>query len=157
MVNLMDMRTLSRYLGSAAAAASLLLAACYKQVPLAGETPSGKSHVILEFTGAGAERMGGALGAAVMSARGRPLAWTSDTIALAMVATTRRTGDEQFWKGERVAIPRDAVARVYERRLDRGKTALFAVTGAALAFGAQQVIRGSGSGVPRPPNRGPGQ
>ncbi|MBA3578535.1 MAG: hypothetical protein H0W42_00960 [Gemmatimonadaceae bacterium] len=151
------MRTLSRSFGSAAAAAALLFAACYKLVPVAGETPSGESQVVLEFTDAGAEQLGGVLGAAIISARGRPLAWTADTIALAMIATTRRTGEEQFWKGDRVAIPRGAVARIYERRLDRGKTALFAVTGAAIAFGAQQVIRGSGSGVPRPPNRGPGQ
>lgn len=153
----MTMRTLSRSVGSAAAAACLLLTACYKLVPLAGETPSGESQVVVEFTDAGAERMGGLLGAAVISARGRPLAWTSDTIALAMLATARRNGEEQFWKGERIAIARDVVSRVYERRLDKGKTTLFALTGAALAFGAQQVIQGRSSGTPRPPNLPPGQ
>lgn len=146
-----------RRLMPVAVAFSLALGGCYKLVPLGGETPSPETQVVLEFTDVGAERLGGLLGNAVISARGRPLLWSADTIALAMVATTRRTGEEQFWNGERIAIPREAVARVHERRLDRGRSTLFAATGVALAVGAWQVVKGSSSGTPRPPNLPPGQ
>lgn len=150
------MRTLSRYLGSAVAAC-LLFAGCYKLVPLTTESPSPQTQVVLDFTDVGAERLGGLLGSAVISARGRPVLWSADTIALAMVATKRRSGEEQFWNGERIAIPRGAVARVHERRLDRGRSALFAATGVVLAVGAWQVAGGSSGGTPRPPNLPPGQ
>lgn len=144
------MRTFSRYI-AVAGAAVLTLTSCYKLVPLTSGSPAAETQVVLEFTDAGAERMGGMLGSAIISARGLPVLWSADTIALSMISTTRRSGEEQFWNGERIAIPREAVARVHERRLDRGRSALFAATGAAVAVGAWALVKGSSGGTPRPP------
>ena len=144
------MRTFSRYI-AVAGVAFLTSSGCYKLVPLTSGEPAPETQVVLEFTDVGAERLGGLLGSAIISARGLPVRWSADTIALSMVSTTRRNGEEQFWNGERIAIPRDAVARVHERRLDRGRSTLFAATGAAVAVGAWAVVRGSSGGTPRPP------
>lgn len=124
---------------------------CYKLVPVAPAATTPNSQVVLEFTDVGAEQLGGLLGNAVASARGRSILWTPDTVRLSMLATTTRAGSEQYWTGQPVSIPRTLVARVQERRLDRGRTTLFALTGVALAVLTQQVIKGSSSGTPRPP------
>jgi hypothetical protein len=121
-------------------------------VPLTAEPPPPDREIVVEFTEGGAQRLGGLLGRAVVSARGRPLDWTADSVALAMVVTTTAGGGEQFWHGERVSIPREAVARVRERRVDRRKTALAVVGGIVAAILVQQVTgRNAGS----PGDRGP--
>lgn len=144
------MRTFFRCI-AVAGAALLTSSGCYKLVPLTSDTPSPETQVVLEFTDVGAERLGGLLGSAIISARGLPVLWSTDTIALSMVSTTRRSGEEQFWNGERIAIPREAVARVHERRLDRGRSTLLAATGAVIAVGTWAVVKGSSGGTPRPP------
>ncbi|HEX6251317.1 MAG TPA: hypothetical protein VFZ56_07780 [Gemmatimonadaceae bacterium] len=144
---------------AAAVPNSLLLAlclagvgGCYTTVPLASEPPRPDREVVLEFTDEGAQSLGGLLGRAVVSARGKPLAWTSDTVALAMVATTNARGGEQFWRGERVAIPRQFVLRTRERALDRRRTALAVIGGVAVAALVQQV---TGRNAGAPPLRDP--
>ena len=144
---------------AAAVPNSLLLAVClagvggcYTTVPLASEPPRPDREVVLEFTEAGAQRLGGLLGRAVVSARGRPLEWNADTVALAMAATTSSRGGEQFWHGERVAIPRQFVVRARERTLDRRRTAAALVGGLAVAVLVQQV---TGRNAGAPPLRDP--
>lgn len=127
-------------------------AGCYTTVPLGSEPPRADREVVLEFTDDGGQRLGGLLGRAVVSARGRPLEWTADTVALAMVATTNAQGGEQFWQGERVAIPRQFVARARERALDRRRTAIAVVGGLAAAVLVQQV---TGRNAGAPPIRDP--
>jgi hypothetical protein len=141
-----------RVLTAALALCCAGMAGCYTTVPLTSDPPPPEREIVVEFTETGAQRLGGLLGGAVVSARGRPLEWSSDTVALAMVVTTRAGGGEQFWQGERVAIPRGAIARVRERRLDRRRTAIGVLGGIAAAILVQQVTgRNAGS----PGNTGP--
>ena len=72
--------------------------------------------------------------------------------ALGMIVTTMAGGGEQFWRGERVAIPREAIARVRGRELDRRRTALAVVGGIAAAILVQQV---TGRNAGAPPIHGP--
>lgn len=125
---------------------------CYTTVPLGSEPPRPDREVVLEFTDEGAQRLGGLLGRAVVSARGKPLEWTPDTVALAMAATTNARGGEQFWQGERVAIPRQFVVRTRERTLDRRRTAIAIIGGVAIAVLVQQV---TGRNAGAPPLRDP--
>lgn len=145
----------SRRLRSVAGIVLLVLNACYNVVPLTIDPPPPNQEVIVDFTDAGGERLGGLLGRAVTSARGHVVAWTADTITLSVVSTTTIRGAETFWQGERAAIPRESVARVRERRLDRTKTGFVAVGALALIIGAFGVVSGRSSGTPRPPNGGP--
>lgn len=127
-------------------------AGCYTTVPLISEPPSADQEIVLEFTDPGAQRLGGLLGRAVVAARGRLLEWNADTVTLAMTVTATAAGSEQIWQGERVAIPREAVARVRKRELDRKRTAI-AFVGAVAVVVAVQGVSGSNSGAP--PNHGP--
>ncbi|CAN5228325.1 hypothetical protein BH23GEM2_BH23GEM2_14240 [soil metagenome] len=127
-------------------------AGCYNAVPLTSEPPRPDREIVVEFTETGAQRLGGLLGRTVVSARGRPVEWGADTVALAMIVTTTAGGGEQFWQGERVAIPRETIARVRERELDRRRTAFAVIGGIAAAILVQQVTgRNAGS----PGNTGP--
>jgi len=97
----------------------MALTSCYSTIPVS-VTPSRGSELILDMTPQATERMGGFLGRGTVSARGRLVDWEADTVVVAMLATQIARGDEQLWNGERVAIPREAVARITERRVNRG-------------------------------------
>jgi hypothetical protein len=129
------------------------LAACYRTVPLESEPPPENQEVVLDFTATGAERLGGLLGPAIASARGRSVSWGTDSIRISMIATTTTRGDEQFWHGETVSIPREAIARFHERRFDRGRTALAVAASVAAAVAVQQI---AGANRGRLPPKGPG-
>lgn len=150
------MRAFFRRVAPVTAFGLLQISACYRLVPVAADSTAPESQVVLEFTDGGAQQLGGLLGSAVTSARARSVIWTTDTVRMSMIATTTRSGGEQFWHGERIAIPRSSVARVHERRMDRRRTALFAFVGLALAITAQQLIQGSSTGNPPPPVIPPG-
>lgn len=138
-------------------AALLLSAACYNMVPLTAEQPHPARELRLELTAAGAERLSGVLGPTIVAVRGRPLEWRSDTVAVAMVATATASGEEQYWRSERVAIPRDAIARAYEKQFARGRTTAAVVGLLGIAVLTGDAISGSGRGTPRPPTLPPGQ
>jgi hypothetical protein len=75
-------------------------------------------------------------------------------LAILRVEDARRTGTD--WKGEEVTFPREAIARVTERKLSVGATAIMSglavgsVVGAYLAFD----LEGSADGVAIPPPQG---
>ena len=117
---------------------------CYRAVPVEGTPPSG-SEVVLEMTDEATARLGGFLGRGTVDIRGRLLDWTQDSIVVSMIATENTLGQEQLWRNERVAIPRAAVARVRERRLNRTRTsALVLAIGALVTTGILVSTRGEG-------------
>jgi hypothetical protein len=128
---------------------------CYSTIPV-GASPSRGSELILDMTSQATERMGGFLGRGTVSVRGRLVDWEPDSVVLAMLATQIARGDEQLWKGERVAIPRDAVARITERRVNRGRTSLAILGAVTVIVTAVGLISGSigggrgGDGKPKP-------
>ena len=76
----------------------------------------------------------------------------ADQLALAVTATVLRSGSEQAWGGEAVAIPWSGVSQVSQRVLSRRRTALAvaalvgAVALAALAAGPDFSLAGRGRG-----------
>ena len=119
----------------------MTLTACYSTVPVLA-TPRDRAEVILDMTPAATEAMGGFLGRGTVSVRGRLLDWQPDSIVVSMLATEVAQGGEQLWKGERVAVPRTAVARVTERRVQRGRTSLVVLAAVAVLATAIGIIRG---------------
>lgn len=117
----------------------LTFTACYSTVPVSAPPP-GRAEVILDMTPAATEQMSSFLGRGTVSVRGRLLEWQPDSIVISMLATELSQGDEQLWKGERVAVPRAAVARITERRIQRGRTGLLALASVAVIVTAIGVI-----------------
>lgn len=135
--------------------ASFALGACYRTVPVHA-APRAGAELILEMTTDATERLGGFLGRGVVSARGRLVEWSADSIVVGMLATVNTHGEEQLWRRERVAVPRVAVARVTERRVSRGRTAIVVGMGAALLVTAIGLATGgedgpAGGGTKPPP------
>lgn len=126
--------------------AALAALGCYSDVPLAVIPPQQRTQLVLELSDAGTERLGGLLGRNVVSARGHLLDWSADSIQLEMIATQSRRGDETLWQHETVAIPRDAVGLVRERKLNGPRTAIATLGALGVLFAAQQAISGSNSG-----------
>ena len=123
---------------------SLAPSGCYRAVAVEGTPPSG-SEVVLEMTDEATARLGGFLGRGTADIRGRLLDWTADSIVVSMIATRNTRGEEQLWRDERVAIPRPAIARVRERRLDRARTtALVIGIGVLVTTGILVSTRGEG-------------
>lgn len=124
----------------------MVLASCYTTIPIRS-APSRGAEVVLDMTTEATDRMSGFLGRGTVSARGRLLAWEPDSIVVSMLATEIEGGGEQLWRGERVAIPREAVARITEKRVNRWRTGLIAVAGLALVVAALDAVIGGEGGL----------
>jgi hypothetical protein len=114
----------------------LLLGACYRYAPLDAPAPTGAS-VRLHLAPAEAASLATTLGAGTAAVEGT-IVEASDTTFVLAVTGTRRAGESTAtpWGGDRVTVPRRAVASVEARRLDRRRTAT--VVGLA-ALGAVAV------------------
>lgn len=125
---------------------------CYSYAPAAPSAVPEGGELRVELTAVAAETLAGQLGADVRAVDGRLRARDAERVVLAVTRTVLRSGAEQEWRGEEVAIPTSGVARVGRRTLSRGRTALVAaaVIGgsvlAALAAGSDFSLAGRGRG-----------
>jgi hypothetical protein len=140
----------------AALGALAVLAGCYTYAVPQGALRGG-TRIRVGLTDAGSDALAGYLGRGVESVEGTYLPDSdSAAVVVAVTTTTRGNGVESYWSGERVSIPRTAVASIRERRLSRSRTGLTAaavvagVVGLGSAFGS--AISGGGPhGNPPPP------
>lgn len=132
--------------GAAVVISAMTVTSCYSTIPARTAPPAG-AELVLDMTPAATEKMGGFLGRGTISVRGRLLSWQPDSIVVAVLATEVAQGDEQLWRGERVAVPRDAVARLTERRVNRGRTSLAIFAGVAFVVTAVGIISGGVGGT----------
>lgn len=136
--------------------ASLLLCGCYVSVPLSTPSPVPGTKLQVQLTDQGSIDLAKYLGPSVISVDGRLLQGTDSTLALSVSSVSMRSGDEQFWKGETVTLPRTAIATVHERKLSKWRSALIAgavIAGIAAIGGAAagNSSPSSGGGPPPPP------
>lgn len=102
---------------------------CYNVIPVANTTPAAGKELVVQLTDAGSAQLSGALGQATTMVRGAYLDSSSDTLRLAMIATTLANGEERLWNREIVGIPRQYVARLGQKELSPTKTAAVAALG----------------------------
>ena len=110
---------------------SLLLAAvlsgCYVTVPLANPTrPEPGTKLVVQLTDAGADDLARYLGPGVAQVDGRLLQASDTGLQLAVSQVSMRSGQEQFWKGEAVTLPRATIATVQQRKMSTTRSALLA-------------------------------
>lgn len=141
------------------AVAALALSGCYRYVPGTAADQAAGTEVRLELTADGSQRLSSVIGADVLSLSGRILEVSEGELALAVGRSLRRSGSEQSWTGERVNVPRDAIARTDRRTLDRKRTTLASVAallgagliGAILNSVSTKGNPGGGTTPPPPP------
>ena len=125
-----------------------VLCACYESVPieLARVQPGTKLRVSL--TDAGADSLARYLGPGVETIDGKLISTTDSGVSLSVSQVAMRSGQDQFWKGETVVIPRYSLSTVQARRLNKPKSLLLGgVLIAALAsLRLSGVVGGNGGG-----------
>lgn len=134
----------------ALAAGVLLLpsaAGCYTNVPVWEGTPAPQSDVTVGLTDRGRTRLAAQIGPGARHVTGRLVSLTDSAYVLRVTTVDYiNNSSTGMWSGEEVALPRDLVSGVTERRFSRGRTWLtVGVTVAALALATTIVIKGFGA------------
>ena len=133
--------------------AVLLLCGCYANVPLT-TTPDIGSRVHVALTDQGSVDLSEYLGRNVASVDGKLLQSSDSALSLSVIQVSTRSGDEQFWKGESVTLPKRTIATVQRRKLSFWRSGLIggALLAAAFVVGTQAGgSSGSGKGGGPPP------
>ncbi len=105
------------------------LAGCYVYRPLDTVQPRVGARVSADLTDVGSDTLSRYVGPGVTSLRGGVVSAEQAAVTLAVTSVMDRSGQEQFWKGERVRVPRAVVRDFEQRRLSVGRSVLL---GAAL-------------------------
>jgi hypothetical protein len=136
-----------------------LCAACHSYVPLTTPTPRPGTTVAATLTEAGSVSLSGYIGPDAAVVRGRLLGNGQQGMTLSVRAVVQRPGYELSWSGESVTLLHTAIARVDERRLSKGRSALLALTGTAalvaLIRGFDLAVSGTSSRVTGGPGATP--
>jgi hypothetical protein len=120
----------------AVTAAAALSSGCYFRRTMHDESPAPNTSVTVTLASDSTDAFSDLLGPGARALDGRVLPSAPDTVALAVHRMTRVNGRIEQWKGEHVALPRHAVARVEWRWFSPFATAAVvggAVTGLVLA------------------------
>jgi len=112
-------------------------------------------RVQLSLNDAGSALLAPQLGPSVADVQGILKDDSAGVYGVSVLGITRRDGQENSWRGERVPIPRTVVNSVMERRFSRTRTVLF-VVGSAIGIAATKRAFG-GAGGSNAPGPSPGQ
>ncbi len=127
--------------------------ACYTSVPLESFPPAPSSDLVAMLTDTGSAGLASVVGPRVTGLSGRYLGVSGDSLLLSVKTVIKRDGNEEFWRGEQVAVPRPSVATLSIRRFSAVKSG--AIVGgivAALVGITSLVYSGhAGSSTRRPP------
>lgn len=148
-------RTRARYRPALVAVVAAQLSACYEYVRPSDSGPQPGTPVRVALTDAGSVAVASAVGPRVENIEGRLTMVSPDTVVLSATETTQFGGSESTWAGERVAVPRSAVASLTVRRLSTSRTVLMTAAGvaavAALIIGFNVGSPGNGANVHQVP------
>jgi len=125
-----------------------VLCGCYESVPveLNRVPPGTKMRAIL--TDAGADTLARYLGPGVQRVDGKLISSTDSNVALSVASVAMRSGQEQYWKGESISIPRYALATVQQRKINKPRSLLLggAIIAALASIRLSGVVGGNGGG-----------
>ncbi|MGH7510003.1 MAG: hypothetical protein ACREMZ_11080 [Gemmatimonadales bacterium] len=145
--------SLARVVGCVATMAGL--AGCYKYTPLATTDPAPGARISVELTPAGTDTLARFVGPNATGIDGRVVQSAGTDLLLAALVIRKRNGEEEFWKGEMVSIPRGVISGLRQRRLAIGRTLLLAgavaVVGATVGVAARSGGSGGGGNGGGPP------
>lgn len=136
-------------------AALVLLSGCYSYSRVAAP-PAVGTDIEVELTDAGAADLARLVGPNVVSIRGRVNELEPDTVHLAVESVMKRSGVDEYWSKEPLAVSRGSIASVATRKFSAGRSAMLALT----AIGGSFIIRaaieaavGGDGDKPRPPGQ----
>lgn len=121
-----------------------LLSSCHTYRPMVASTPASGVRVRAELTDLGTVELARYVGPGAGAIEGRVLQATDSIVTLGVLTVRNRNGIESYWKGERVAVPRELVSTLSTRTLSRSRTTLAAGTLVGVA-GAVAMLFASGA------------
>ena len=135
--------------GTQYVAIAVLLMGCYELQPVRGTTPEPGAQVAFDVTDVGRVALGGSMGPEIGQIEGRLVQRDNGEYLLGVTSVSLLRGGVQVWKGEQVRLKPEYVGNVYERRLDKGRTAIMAAltVGAVVAIATQNPF-GSSNDTP---------
>jgi len=120
-----------RYRRTVAVIALATTGACYTSYPLESFPPAVGNDVVAMLTDNGAADLASVVGPRVSGLSGRYMGLSGDTLMLSVKTVIKRDGNEEFWKGEQVGVPRADVSHLSRRDFSSAKS--FAVVGGVIA------------------------
>lgn len=140
--------------------ALLTVAGCYTYEPVTlASAPEPGTDLRLSITDRATVDLRDYLGANVETLNGQLLAADTNEVNLAVRSIVFYNGSEQFWTGDRIRIPRSAVARVELRRFSPSRTGFLTALSIAGALMLGNALLGggdadgSGNPIPIPPGQ----
>jgi hypothetical protein len=123
----------------------MLLGGCYTYEPVdLMPAPASGTDIRLSITDRGAADLRDYLGPNVETLNGRLLQADSSELGVAVRSIVMHNGSEQFWTGDRITIPRLAVARVERRRFSASRTTFLTALSIAGALVLTDALLGGG-------------
>jgi hypothetical protein len=124
------------------AAVLVLASACYTLEPVRGSSPVPGTQIALDVNDAGRVALGGSMGPEIDRVEGRLLERTNGEYLLGVTSVSLLRGGVQTWSGEQVVVKPEFVSTVYERRLSKVRTGLFAaaIVGSVVAIASQDLL-----------------
>ena len=137
-----------KLLHAALVTATLVGTACYRYTPIDSPTPGTGMPIRVRLTDDGAVKLGPLVGNRIEYVDGTVVASADTALTVSVTGTTDRMGTEVSWRGERVTVPRAAIAGVERRTLDKRRSYLAGgiAAGIVAAVGIGFNISGSGGG-----------
>ena len=127
--------------------------ACYTSLPMESFPPAVGNDLVAMLTDTGSAELASVVGPRVTGLSGRYLGLAGDTLLLSVKTVIKRDGNEEFWKGEQVGIPRADVASLSKRRFSSVKSGVIVggVVAALVAITGLVYAGTAGSHRPPPP------
>lgn len=124
----------------------VLVAGCYRPVPIATSAPPVGETVSFIISDRGRVGLGERLGPGVARIDGRIVAAESEEYVVSVFRVADLSGQTSTWSGETIRLDREFVAQLQGRQLHKGRTWLLAagVTGAVVLFVVSRDLLGFG-------------
>ena len=134
----------ARRMARRACVATVALASggCYSAIRVDSVAVRPGARVYVDLTDSGTTDLARYLGPNVQQVYGDVSASSDSAIVLSLRSVTDRRDIETLWSGERVPVPRTAIATIRERRVSKQKSWLFGA-----GFVAALVLTGRAFGV----------
>lgn len=125
--------------------------ACYSSVPLPSFPPPVNTDVVATFTDTGAVRMTSVLGPKLSGFSGRFLGLTGDSLIVSMKTVIKSDGNEEFWRGEQIQVPRETLANIRARTFSATRSGV--IVGALVAglIGITSIVFAGHTGTTQKP------
>lgn len=122
----------------------IALSACYTYRPLASPEPAPGDRVSAQLTTEGSRELAAQIGPEVLHVEGDVLQVDSAGLNLQVREIESYRGIRSGWSGERLHVPRQAVAGMQQRKLSVGGTGLLAGVLTAGLYAVYRVLGGPG-------------